>query len=98
MDFRIHYSYALAELRLLLRSINRGEVGNTVLAVELDGNLVVEGSLSIIQSTSLDHYHSLHNIELGVQARAASGAEEMPVVLAGSTSYIVVRGISYFWG
>lgn len=78
----VHLCHLHAKLGLLLSAVGALEVGNPVLAVELDLNLIVEGCRSAVQSAGLDNGQIGEDIKLGVQAGAAIGAEKVFVVLA----------------
>jgi hypothetical protein len=77
---------------LLLGTLGRLEVANTVTGVELNTNLVVQVSLALIKTTSLDDNLALHNVKASVQAGTAITTEEVVVDLARSASDVVLLG------
>lgn len=83
----------LTKGRLLLGAVNATQITDPVLAVKLDVDLLVETGFPVIQPAGLDDNHSGHDVELGEEAGAAVGAEEVAVVLTRGTGNIVV-----LWG
>lgn len=67
---------------LLLSTLSSLDVANTITAVELDCNLVVEVGLALVKTTSLDDDLAFHYVEASVQAGAAITTEEVMVELA----------------
>jgi hypothetical protein len=72
----------LTEQMLLLSSLSSLEVADTITAVELNSNLVVEVSLALVKTTSLDDDLALHYVKASVQAGAAVTTEEVMVELS----------------
>jgi hypothetical protein len=72
----------LTEQMLLLSSLSSLEVADTITAVELNSNLVVEVSLALVKTTSLDDDLALHYVQASVQAGAAVTTEEVMVELS----------------
>ena len=68
------------------------EVRNSVLNVKLHVNLAIKLCATILKSTSLDNGRVGDSLQLGVQARAAGGAEKVLVDLARSTGDVVGTG------
>lgn len=58
------------------------QVADAVLGVKLDADLVVERGLAAVERAGLDADVGGHNLELGVERRAAGAAEEVLVDLA----------------
>jgi hypothetical protein len=67
---------------LLLSTLSGLEVADTITAVELNSNLVVEVSLALVKTTSLDDDLALHYVQASVQAGAAVTTEEVMVELS----------------
>lgn len=84
--------------RLLLGAGGGREVRDPVLDVELDGDLVAEAGRAPVQTARLDAGGAGHGLELGVEARAAVAAEEVPVVLARGALDVVGLGGACFAG
>jgi len=67
---------------LLLGSLSSLQVANTITAVKLDIDLVVEVGLAVVKNTSLDDNLARHDVEASVKAGAAVSTEEVVVYLA----------------
>lgn len=67
---------------LLLGTLSSLQVTNTITAVKLDIDLVVEVGLAVVKTTSLDDDLAGHDVEASVQAGAAVATEEVVVYLA----------------
>jgi hypothetical protein len=67
---------------LLLSTLSSLEVANTIAAVELDTNLVIEVGFALVKTASLDDDLALHYVKAGVQAGAAITAEEVMIDLS----------------
>ena len=79
----------------MLGSIYSSQVADSVLAVELGGDLVAQTGFALIQTASLDDDDTGHDIQLGVQAGAAGAAEMMAVVLARLSLDVVELGLTW---
>lgn len=83
----------LTKLRLLLSTLHSSQIIRPVLNIELNIDLALQVRLPVIQSAGLDDCVVGHDLQLGVQARAAVGAEEVLVDLAtGAGDVVSFRG------
>lgn len=80
---------------LLLCAFHSSQVSNTVPAVELDVDLVVQVGLALVQAAGLDDDLALHNVKLGEQAGAAVAAEEVVVDLTRGSDDVALLGRAY---
>lgn len=77
---------------LLLGSLSSLQVANTITAVKLDIDLVVEVGLAVVKTTSLDDNLARHDVEASVEAGAAVTTEEVVVYLTRGAGDIVLLG------
>lgn len=89
-----HTSHHSTESGLLISTLNIDQVRNSIFAVELNSRLPLQARLSLVKPTSLDARDVGHQVQLGVQARPAVGAEEVSVVLARVPSDVVELGLT----
>lgn len=83
----------LPKLRLLIRPLDRLTISQPILRIELHRNVMI--IRTAIQPTTLDARHIRHDLQLGVQARAAGRAEPVLVDLAGRAFCVVVFGAAF---
>lgn len=76
----------------MLRTLNSNTITLTILHIELNIHLPIHVGRTSIQSTSLDDDVVGHELQIGVQARAAGRAEEVLVDLAAVADGVVVFG------
>ena len=80
---------------LLLSTRNGSKITRTILDIELDINLATKVSLAAIQCPGLDTGHLGHDLDFGIEAGAAGGAEEVLVNFAACADGVVGAGGSY---
>lgn len=77
---------------LLLRPLNSRHITHPILNIKLNIHTPTQRSLPIIQRARLDNRLIGHDVEFGVEAGSAVGAEEVAVVFAGGAGYVAVFG------
>lgn len=82
----------LTKHRLLLSSLHGIQVLRPILHIELNINLALQVRLPVVQSSGLDDRVVRHDIQLGVQTRAAVRAEEVLVDLAAGAGDVISLG------
>lgn len=82
----------LTEQGLLLGALATGKVLNAIAGVKLDVDLVSQARGAAVEAAGLDDDLAGHDVQLGVQAGAAVGAEEVVVGLARGAGDVALLG------
>lgn len=85
----------LTEQRLLLRTLTTPKILNTIARVKFDIDLVPQARGAAVEPAGLDDDLARHDVQLGVQAGAAVGAEEVVVDFARGAGDVALLGGSY---
>lgn len=81
---------------LLLRSLNSRTITRPILNIKLNIDLPIQIRRTPIQSPGLDAGHIGHDLELGVQTRAAGRTEEVLIDLAAIADSVVGGWCSWY--